>query len=541
MLGTMQDWPLLVSRLIDHAAIAHGDQEIVSARAEGDIHRTCWREVQTRSRQLAQALDRLGVSPGDRVGTLAWNGYRHLEAWFAVSGMGAVIHTINPRLFAEQISWIANHAEDRILLFDLSFLDLVERLVPDLHSVAKFVLMTDRASMPSSSIIPNLLCYEDLLEAEDGDFAWAEVEESAPAGLCYTSGTTGDPKGVLYSHRSTVLHTWAICMGDALDIRSTGTVMPVVPMFHANAWGIPYGAAMAGAKLVLNGPRADAAGLHSLIVDEGVTMTAAVPTVWLGLLEHIDRTGGSLGALKSVVIGGSAAPRSMIEAFEERLGVAVMHLWGMTELSPVGSIGSMHSGAMKLDASERLEIKCKQGRSVFGVEMSIVDDTGQPIAHDGVVSGHLRVRGPWVVDTYFQAGQSACDADGWFGTGDIATIDPLGYMQITDRAKDVIKSGGEWISSIALENEALAHPAIAEAAVIGMPHPKWDERPLMFAVPKAGASLDAASVLEFLSGRVAKWWLPDEIRIVSELPHTATGKLNKRALREQYTPEAPDS
>ncbi len=534
MSGAMQNWPLLTWRLLDHAAGSHGAREIVSCTDAG-IHRTNWTNVHIQASKLARALIRLGVGRGDRVATLAWNSHRHLESWFAVSGMGAVMHTVNPRLFEDQITFIINDARDKVLLFDSSFLEMVERLAPRLTSVRNFVLMTDRACMPASSSIDGLLCYEDMIAGEDPDFGWSMIEEDAPAGLCYTSGTTGNPKGVLYSHRSTVLHAWCACMADTLAIGSLSSVLPVVPMYHANAWGIPYAAAMTGAKLVFGGGHFDAPTLHRLIVDEDVTMTAAVPTVWLAMLGHLEANALDLGRLDTVVIGGAAAPRSMIETFQEKYGIRVNHAWGMTELSPLGSIGTPHALAADLDRKEQLDLQCKQGRKLFGVEMKIVDDDGQTLPSDGIAAGNLKVRGPWTVDTYFNAESTALDAEGYFDTGDIATIDPLGFMQITDRAKDVIKSGGEWISSIEIENEALAHPAVAGAAVIGIPHAKWGERPLLIIVRRPGAELTSDEVLRFLEPRIAKWWLPEEVRFVAELPHTATGKINKRALREQFS------
>lgn len=535
MLGRMQDWPLLVWKLVDHAALSHGEREIVTASVEGGIHRYTWSDAHRRAKQLAQALTRLGIGEGERVGTLAWNTYRHVEAWFAISGMGAVCHTLNPRLFPDQLVYIINHAEDTVLLFDLTFLPLVEKLAPALKSVKHYVVMTDKAHMPENSPLPSLLCYEELLSAETGEFQWAELEESAPAGLCYTSGTTGNPKGVLYSHRSTVLHTFMTCMTDTLGMSSASVSLPVVPMFHANAWGIPYSAAAVGAKLVLNGPHFDAPTLQKLILDEGVTFTAAVPTVWLGMLQHLEKTGTHLGPLKSVVIGGSAAPRVMIEAFQRKYGVRVCHAWGMTELSPLGSVGSLSAEALQLSEDEQLDLQCKQGRAIFGVELKVTDDEGRTLPRDGKSAGHLMVRGPAVVAEYFKGdGGQVLDGEGYFDTGDVATIDPWGYIQITDRAKDVIKSGGEWISSIELENAAVSHPAVAEAAVIGVPHPKWDERPLLIAVKRPEADVSKEELLSFLGGRVAKWWLPDDVVFVEEIPHTATGKISKLELRKRF-------
>lgn len=535
MLGEMQDWPLLTWRLIDHAAQAHGDREIVTATVEGAIHRYTWSDARLRSKQLAAALVALGVEVGDRVGTLAWNTHRHLESWYGIAGMGGVAHTVNPRLFADQIVYIINHAEDRVLLFDISFAKLVAEIAPRLTTVRHFVAMTEPAHMPADAGIPNLLCYESLLAAQGTDFQWVMQDERAPAGLCYTSGTTGNPKGVLYSHRANVLHTFGACMADALGLASTSAVLPVVPMYHANAWGIPYAAAAVGAKLVMGGPHFDPGTLHKLIIDEGVTFTAAVPTVWLGMLQFLEKTGQDMGALKTVVIGGSAAPRMMIEAFQNKYGVRVAHAWGMTEMSPLGSVGTPSAHSLQLPAEKQLDLQCKQGRGLFGIDMKITDDAGNSLPRDGVSAGHLKVRGPWIVGRYFKGdGGDILDAEGYFDTGDVATIDQWGYIQITDRAKDVIKSGGEWISSIELENAAVAHPEVAEAAVIGVHHPKWDERPLLIVVRKPGASVDKDDILSFLAPRVAKWWLPDDVVFVEGLPHTATGKISKLELRHQF-------
>ena len=534
MLGRMQDWPLLVSTLIDHTAVNHGHREVVTLTVEGPLHRSTWRDVRDRAKRNAQALTRLGVRPGDRVATLAWNTHRHVECWYGISGMGAVAHTINPRLFREQIIYIANHAEDRVLLFDLTFLKLVEEIVPSLSTIEHFVLLTDRAHMPAETPL-DLLCYEELLAAEDGDYAWPRLDENAPAGLCYTSGTTGNPKGVQYSHRSNVLHAMAACMTDTFAMSARTTVMPVSPMYHANAWSIPYTAACAGAKLVLNGPSFDAPTLVGLIRDEGVTLSLAVPTIWLGVLQYLEGEGCGLGKLERLAIGGSAVPRMMIEAFQQKYGVTVSHLWGMTEMSPLGTLGSLCPDVLAKPAAEQIDAQCTQGRGTYGVEMKIVDDAGGELPRDGRAFGRLLVRGPWVVGEYFKGdGGAILDADGWFDTGDVATLDRLGYMHIVDRSKDVIKSGGEWISSIDLENEAVGCPGVAEAAVIGVAHPKWDERPLLIVVVKPGASVTRAAVLAHLEGRIAKWWMPDDVVFVDSLPHTATGKLLKTALREQF-------
>jgi acyl-CoA synthetase (AMP-forming)/AMP-acid ligase II len=534
MLGRMQDQPLLINQLIDHAALNHGAREIVTNTVEGGIHRYTWADCHKRSKQLAQALERLGAKPGDRVATLAWNTYRHVEALYGISGMGGVAHTINPRLFAEQIVYIANHAEDLVLLFDITFAPLIEKLAPLMTTVKHFVAMTDLANMPSANI-PKLLCYEQLLAAEDGDYAWVQLDERAPAGLCFTSGTTGNPKGVLYSHRSQVLHTMAACQMDAMALSARSCVLPVAPMFHVNAWGTPFATAACGAKLVLNGPAFDPGTLHKLIIDERVNFTAAVPTVWLGLVQYLEKTGHDLGELKAVVIGGSAVPRSMIETFRDKYGVQVIHAWGMTEMSPLGSLGSLNAAVAELSPDAQLDYQCKQGRAPFGVEMKLVDDEGNRLPRDGKTFGRLLVKGPWIIGQYFKGdGGDILDSEGFFDTGDVATIDEMGYMQITDRAKDVIKSGGEWISSIDLENTAVGCPGVAEAAVIGIHHPKWDERPLLIIVRKPGSDVSKEDMLSYLSPRIAKWWMPDDVVFVDELPHTATGKIQKLTLRQQF-------
>lgn len=534
MLGQMQDHPLLISGLIAHAARDHATTEIVSRTCEGPILRTDWAGVALRAKRIAQALLRLGVQPGDRVATLAWNTHRHLELYFAVSGIGAVLHTVNPRLFPEQISYILNHAGSSVLCFDIPLTPLVEGLRPNLGAVERLIAMTDADHMPD---LPGCLCYESLLGAEDGQLDWPRLDENTASSLCYTSGTTGNPKGVLYSHRSTVLHSMMACTMDGLQLSSRDSVMPVVPMFHVNAWGIPYASALSGARLVLPGPKLDGESLWDLMVAERVSFSLGVPTVWLGVFGHIDRTPDlDLAALRlgRVVIGGSAAPRAMIDRFA-RMGVFVVHAWGMTETSPLGSVCNLLPKHDALDDRARGDIQESQGRALFGIEPRIVDDEGAALPHDGKAAGHLQVRGPWVTAGYFGAdGPGPVDAAGWFTTGDVARINGDGYIQITDRAKDVIKSGGEWISSIDLENAAVAHPDVAEAAVIGVPHPKWQERPLLVVVRKPGANPDPAALRAFLADRVARWWLPDAVEFVDELPHTATGKIQKLTLRAQF-------
>ncbi len=533
MQGLMQRWPLRVSSLLDHAGREHAEREVVTRTVEGPLHRTSWAELRSRARRCASALSRLGVGAGDRVGTLAWNTHRHLELWYGIAGIGAVTHTVNPRLFPEQIAWIIDHAEDRYVCVDLPFVPLLEGLRGRCPRVRGTIVMTDREHMPATSL-PNALCYEELLAAGDPDFAWVPGDEEAACGLCYTSGTTGNPKGVLYSHRSNVIHTWIVNSGDVFGLRSRDVVLPVVPMYHANAWGLAFAAPMAGAKLVLPGPRLDGASLHELLEGERVTFSAAVPTVWLTLLQHLEETGARLSHLERVVIGGSACPRALLERFERRFGVEVVHAWGMTEMNPIGTIGTLKAGAELLPEEERMRLRLKQGRVPYGVEMRIVDDAGRELPRDGRAFGHLEVRGPCVARAYLDEEADLLDAQGWFDTGDVSTIDGLGTMQITDRAKDVIKSGGEWISSIELENLAMGHPGVAEAAVIGVPHPRWDERPLLVVVRQPGSQVGREDLLEFLADKVARWWLPDEVVFVPEIPHTATGKIQKTALRERF-------
>jgi fatty-acyl-CoA synthase len=538
MNGLMMNTPLQISSLIRHADRYHGDTEIVSRLVEGGIHRYTYRDAHRRARQLANAFTALGVRMHDRVGTLAWNGFRHFELYYAVSGMGAVIHTVNPRLFPEQIAYIVNHADDQYVCFDLTFAPLVEKLAPHCRGVRGWVALTDRAHMPKLPL-PGLLCYEDLVNAHSDGYDWPRFDEWTAAGLCYTSGTTGNPKGVLYAHRSTVLHAYAGCLPDALNLSARDVVLPVVPMFHVNAWGLPYACALAGSKLVFPGAQLDGASLYELFEREKVTMSAGVPTVWLGLLQHVQQAGLAFSTFNRTVIGGSACPPAMIRTFEQDYGVRVLHAWGMTEMSPLGTVCTLKARHLTLSKDEQLKVQDKQGRPLFGVDMQIVDDQGKALPWDGKAFGDLLVRGPWVTTQYFKGEGGAIlrqDERGasWFPTGDVATIDPDGYMQITDRSKDVIKSGGEWISSIDLENTAMAHPAVKEAAVVGVAHPKWDERPLLIVVKKPDAQLTREELLEFFQGKVAKWWVPDDVVFVAELPHTATGKLLKTRLREDF-------
>jgi fatty-acyl-CoA synthase len=538
MLGLMQQQPLLISSLLTHAARHHSGAEVISVARSGATLHTTWAETERRARQLVRVLQGLGIAEQDRVGTLGWNDHRHLEVYYAASGMQAICHTINPRLAPDDIAYIINHAGDRVLFIDPDFAPLIEDMAAKIkESVHAIVVMTDMAGLPMLDLAGGIrvLCYDAQMASAPDDYVWPCFDENSASALCYTSGTTGRPKGVLYSHRSTVLHAYAIALPDVLDLRATSRILPVVPMFHVNAWGIPYAAALTGAALVLPGRHLGGANLARLLNAERVTMTCGVPTVWLGLLQHLRATGERLSTVQRIMTGGSAAPSLLIEAFRDEFGVAVEHGWGMTELSPVGTYNAPKPGQVGLVGEVAVRHMLKQGRVLPGLDMKIVGDDGHELPWDGKQFGDLLVRGPWVCNGYFgEAPGSACDAEGWFATGDVATIDPNGYMEITDRSKDVIKSGGEWISSIVLENIAVSHPDVAEAAVVAARHPKWDERPLLLVVPRPGHLIDPDTVLQSYQGRVAKWWLPDAVVVVTELPHTATGKLLKTALRRRY-------
>ncbi|WGI23205.1 long-chain-fatty-acid--CoA ligase [Amylibacter sp. IMCC11727] len=535
MQGLMMNRPLRVNEILTFAAEVHGDSEVVSVTVEGGIHRTTYRDIEKRTRQLANVLKKLGVDHGDRVATLAWNGYRHLELYYGIAGIGAVCHTINPRLSAEQMIYIVNHAEDKVIFVDLTFIPILNALQAQLPKDLIYVAMTDRAHMPETDI-PNLLCYEDLMDAETSDFDWPEFDENTACGLCYTSGTTGNPKGALYSHRSTVLHAMMGVISLQTCLRPGKRILPVVPLFHVNAWGLPYAAPLSGASLIFPGAALDGPSVHKLMEDEQVFSAWGVPTVWMGLLGEIKAKGGKPSAFGEVIIGGSAAPRPMIEAFEN-MDVSVCHAWGMTEMSPIGTVGVLNLEQEKLPLQDRIDLKAKQGRRVFGVDLKIVDEDGNRMPHDGVAQGELFVRGNAIVSGYFkneEASKSSVDAEGWFGTGDVAKIEPNGMLTITDRAKDLIKSGGEWISSIDVENMAMAHENVANCAVIAIPDKKWDERPLLIVVPTEGAQRDAEPILDLLSQNLAKWQVPDEVVFVDDLPLTATGKVSKLTLRQRH-------
>jgi fatty-acyl-CoA synthase len=532
MRGLMQDWPMRVHRFLDHAAQYHRGARVVSRTVEGDMHRTTYPEIRSRALKLAGALSRRGIKPGDRIATLAWNTHRHMEAWYGIAGAGAVYHTLNPRLFLEQLAWIANHGGARILMFDICFAPILDQIADKLRHVDTYVALCDKAHLPQMKLPGKLIAYEDLIAGKEG--RWAEVHENDACGLCYTSGTTGDPKGVLYSHRSNMLHALLAGQSPGLGLGASDVTMPIVPMFHANGWGIPFSAPMAGASLIMPGPRLDGASLYELMESERVTATAGVPTVWLGLLQYLEANGLVLNHLKRLVIGGAAVPRSMIEAFEAR-GITVNHAWGMTEMSPSGSQSAIKPPLDQLPHERQIDVLCKQGYPLFGVEMKITDDKGKERPRDGKSVGRLKVKGPAVARAYFKGeGGEAFDRDGWFDTGDVASLDAEGFMQITDRSKDVIKSGGEWISTIEIENLAVGHPDVAEAAAIGVAHPKWGERPLLIVVAKPGAKPTQDMLLAHLRGRIAKWWLPDAVVLVDEIPHTAAGKILKTQLRRQF-------
>ncbi len=531
MFGLMQDEPLLISSLVVHAARHHGDTEIVSRSAEGRLHRESYRELHARARRLAKALARMGIGAGDRVATLAWNGHRHLEIYFAVSGMGAVCHTVNPRLFREQLVYIINHAEDRCVFFDPGFAPLVESLRPLCPGVATWAALADAQHMADAPA--GAACYEALLAAEDDAFVWPVLDERTASSLCYTSGTTGHPKGALYSHRSTVLHSYGTALPDALNLSAREVVLPVVPMFHANAWGLPYTCCLVGAKLVMPGAALDGRSLYELFEGEGVTFSAGVPTVWLGLLQFLRENRLRPTSLRRMLVGGSACPPALMRSFAEEYGIEMLHGWGMTETSPVGTVAQLKASHAALPPEDRLALRCTQGRAIFGIDLEIVDQEGRALPWDGRSCGDLLVKGSWVASAYFKDEASPLRR-GWFPTGDVAAIDAGGYITITDRSKDVIKSGGEWISSIALENLAMAHPAVAEAAAIAVPHPKWGERPLLVVQRRPGAQVSRAELLAFYCGKVANWWIPDDVVFAESLPHTATGKLLKTQLRRDF-------
>ena len=533
MLGNMQEGQLLISGLIEHAETYYTDSQIISRTVEGPIHSYTLKDAANRSRKLANALDKLGLKQGDVVGTLAWNTFRHFELYFGVSGIGCVVNTINPRLFPEQLTYIINHAENKYLFVDLSFIGLVESINQSLETVKGIIVLTDKEHMPETTL-QNVMCYEELIADESEEYHWPDFDENTASSLCYTSGTTGNPKGVLYSHRSTILHTWIVSAGNVTKISSSSVILPVVPMFHVNAWGIPYAAAMFGAKLILPGPLLDGASIFELIDQEKPDLLMGVPTVWLGLLQYLKETNQTLESVTTALVGGSAAPRAMIQEFEEKHNVFLMHGWGMTEMSPLGTATTKTAEMDDIDLESRYNLQQRQGKTFYGVEMIIKDDEGNELPKNGDAFGRLLVRGPTVVERYFKSNETALEKDGWFDTGDVAKIHPDGVMEIVDRSKDVIKSGGEWISSIDLENAAVGHPSVAEACVIGVLHKKWDERPLLLVVKVEGQDLSKEEILAFLEDKVAKWWLPDDVIFVTELPHTATGKLLKTDLRDQY-------
>ena len=534
VMGQMMDKPLLISSIIEHADRYFGSSEIVSRRVEGDIHRYDYRRCHQRVKKLANALTAAHVQMGERVATLAWNGYRHLETYYAISGIGAVLHTINPRLHPEQLAYIVNHAEDQYLFFDITFLPLIQAIAKHCSTVKGWIMLCDHDRFPTDSGIANLICYEDFIEGQSDQFVWPLFDENSASSLCYTSGTTGDPKGVMYSHRSTVLHSYASAMPDALNVSARDSILPVVPMFHVNGWGLPYSAPITGAKLVFPGAQMDGKSLYDIFEQEQVTFSAGVPTVWLGLLTYMAQNNLRFSSFKRTVIGGSACPPSMLHTLRNTYGVEVVHAWGMTEMSPLGTAGTLLGKHSKLSETDKEQILTKQGHAVYGVDMKIVDDDGQSLPWDGVTYGNLLVKGPWVVASYFKQEGGDILQDGWFPTGDVATIDADGYMQITDRSKDVIKSGGEWIGTIELENLAMSHPKVLQAACIGVFHPKWDERPLLLVVKKPGVELEKQEILSFYEGKIAKWWTPDDVVFVEALPLGATGKILKNKLRSEF-------
>ena len=534
LMGQMMSQPLLISSILDFAAKHYPATEIVSRRVEGDMHRYTYRDCQQRAKKMANALAGLGVQMGDRVATLAWNGYRHMELYYAISGSGAVLHTMNPRLHLEQVAYIINHAEDQYLFFDLTFLPIIEAIAAHCKTIKGFVLMAGRERMPQDTKIPTLLCYEDLIASSADDYQWPLFDENSAASLCYTSGTTGNPKGALYSHRSTVLHAYGSAMPNALNVSAADTVLPVVPMFHVNAWGLPYSVLLSGAKMVYPGAALDGKSLYELFESEGVTFSAGVPTVWLGLINHALQNELKFSTFRRTVIGGSACPPAMMDTLIDKFDVQVIHAWGMTEMSPLGTAGGLQSKHLALPKEEQRKILQKQGHAVYGVDMKIVDDDGNELAWDGATYGHLLVKGPWVISGYFKNEGGDVLQDGWFPTGDVATIDADGYMQITDRSKDVIKSGGEWIGTIDLENIAMGHPAVAQAACIGIAHPKWDERPLLLVIKRPGQEVTREELLAFFEGKIAKFWMPDDVAFIDALPMGATGKIQKNKLREQF-------
>ncbi|WP_253272255.1 3-(methylthio)propionyl-CoA ligase [Advenella kashmirensis] len=531
-MGLMQQSPLLISSLLDHAERHHGDSEIVSRRIEGDIHRYHWRDASRRARQVAEALNAWQLPLSARVATLAWNGYRHLELYFGVSGSGRVLHTINPRLHPDQITWIVNHASDQVLCFDLTFLPLVHAIYEKCKTVRHYVALCDRNQLPADCTIEGLISYEDWIGNQSASYHWPQFDENAASSLCYTSGTTGNPKAVMYSHRSTLLHAYGAALPDSMALSARDSVLPVVPMFHVNAWGLPYTAALTGSKLVFPGNALDGQSVYQLMEQEAVTFAAGVPTVWQLLLNHLEREGLRFSSLKRTVIGGAACPPAMIDTFYEQHGVEVIHAWGMTETSPLGSLCTPKNKTLMRATNEQVKLRCKQGRALFGVDFKIVDDDGCELQWDGKTFGDLYVKGSWVIREYFEAEDQSPLVDGWFPTGDVATIDADGYLQITDRSKDVIKSGGEWISSIEIENIAMAHPSVQSAACIAVKHPKWDERPIVVVVGKPEATLDRNQLLQFFEGKVAKWQIPDDVVFVKSIPLGATGKMLKAKVRE---------